>query len=69
MGFINKGKDNFYMHGFGCSLATIPLLWCGVPWWILLIHAIICTVGMGLWSKLISWDVAEESGRGFLFIL
>jgi hypothetical protein len=63
------GYDNFYAHGFGCSLATIPLFWVGVPWWILLIHAVICTVGMGLWSKLWTNDVVEECGRGVAFIL
>jgi len=63
------GYDNFFAHGLGCSLATIPLYWVGVPWWILLIHGVICTLGMGLWSKLIGNDVLEECGRGVLFIL
>jgi len=63
------GKDNFYLHGLGCSLATAPLYWVGVPWWILLIHAIICTVGMGLWSSVIDTDYIEEEGRGVLYII
>ena len=63
------GYDNFYAHGLGCSLATIPLLWVGLPWGIFILHTIICTIGMGLWSKFIGNDVQEEMGRGALFIL
>ncbi len=62
------GYDNFWFHGFALGLAGIPLIWCGVPWWVIGARLVICTVGMGLWSKLIGWDVAEEAGRGFLFI-
>jgi hypothetical protein len=62
------GYDNFWMHGFMCALPTALLCWF-IPWWIPVIHIIICTVGMGLWSKIISWDVAEEAGRGAFFIL
>jgi len=63
------GDDNFYLHGLGCSLATIPLLWCEVPWWIILLHGIVCTVGMGLWSSYTDTDWLEEKGRGVLFVL
>lgn len=63
------GTDNFYAHGLGLSLAMIPLLWCGLPWWILLVHGIVCTVGMGLWSNNIGTDWLEEMGRGVLYIL
>jgi len=63
------GYDNFYAHGFMCGLAGIPLIWCGLPLLLILTRIVVCTVGMGLWSKLISWDVAEEFGRGVLFIL
>jgi hypothetical protein len=61
--------DNFWFHGFALGLAGFPLLWCGVPWWILTIRLVICTVGMGLWSKFIGWDELEEGGRGVFFIL
>ena len=63
------GCDNFYAHGLGCGLATLPLIWCGVPWWVLTIRLIVCTVGMGVWSKLVGNDVAEECGRGVIFIV
>jgi hypothetical protein len=63
------GYDNYYIHGLGCSLATIPLLWCGLSWWILLIHIIVCTFGMGWISKKSNVDYIEEFGRGAFFIL
>lgn len=62
------GYDNFYMHGLGCGLAALPLCMV-IPWWIVLLRAINCMVGMGLWSKFISNDVKEESGKGVLFII
>jgi hypothetical protein len=67
--FLFKGKDNFYAHGLGCGLAGIPLIWCGVPLWIILVRIAICTAGMGLWSAWVSKDTWEERGRGALFIL
>lgn len=63
------GYDNFWFHGFMCGVAGIPLIWCGVPWWIVVSRIAICAVGMGLWSKLIGWDDLEEFGRGVFFII
>lgn len=62
------GYDNYYAHGFGCGLAGLLLI-VFVPWWILVLRLVICTVGMGIWSKFIGNDVAEEMGRGLLFII
>jgi hypothetical protein len=62
------GYDNFWFHGFMCSLPTMLLAFY-IPWWIPLIHIFICTVGMGLWSELIGLDWLEEGGRGVFFIL
>ena len=62
------GEDNYYAHGFGCGLAGFCLL-PFVPWWVLTLRLIICTVGMGLWSKYQDIDWIEEGGRGVLFIL
>jgi hypothetical protein len=62
------GYDNFWFHGFMCALPGILLCWF-IPWWIPIIRLIICTVGMGLWSKIIGNDVVEECGRGAFFIL
>jgi hypothetical protein len=62
-------EDNFYIHGLFIGVAAIPLLWCGVPWWIVYLRMLICSIGMGLWSKFIKRDVPQEIGRGILFIL
>ena len=62
------GVDNYYMHGFGCGLAGFALI-TFVPWYILLIRLIICTVGMGWWSRRQDVDYLEEFGRGVFFIL
>ena len=63
------GYDNLWIHGLALGLAGIPLIWCGVPWWIILARLTLCTVGMGLWSKIWGNDIIEETGRGFLFII
>lgn len=63
------GHDNYFAHGLGCGLAGLPLLMCGVPLWILLIRLIICTLGMGIWSKKVTVDYQAEFGRGVFFIL
>ena len=62
------GEDNYYAHGFGCGLAGFCLI-TFVPWWVLTLRLIICTVGMGWWSKKQDIDWIEEMGRGVFFIL
>lgn len=63
------GYDNFYAHGALCGLAGIPLIWAGIPIWLVLARLIICPLGMGLWSKLVKKDIPQEIGRGIFFIL
>jgi hypothetical protein len=63
------GYDNYWVHGFFCGLAGVPLIWAGIPWPLIVGRLIICTVGMGLWSKLVGKDYVEEMGRGVFFIL
>ena len=71
MGFINKGKDNFFMHGFFIGLGAFPLIWAGIPWWLILLRSIILAVFMGglnWWVhkyKIPKSDWIEELGRGF----
>jgi len=60
------GYDNYWFSGFMIGLVFIPLFWIGIPWWSIGIRAIVLAITMGLWSKWIDWDIAEESGRGFL---
>lgn len=63
------GYDNFYMHGLGCGLAMLPLIWCGIPWWVIVARIVICTLGMGWWSAKEDNAVKEELGRGVFYIL
>lgn len=62
------GEDSYYLHSFGCGLAGFCLI-TFVPWWILTLRLIICTVGMGYFSKIINSDELEEEIRGVFFIL
>lgn len=62
------GNDNYYAHGFFIGLAGFFLL-PFVPWWALALRLIICTLGMGFFSKLIDFDELEEEIRGAFFIL
>ena len=64
--WLFKEKDNFYMHGFMCSLALFPLYWAGIHWYAILIRAVVCALGMGVWSNIMDKDIIEEGGRGFI---
>ena len=69
---LPKPKDytwHYYLHGFMCGLAGLPLIWCGVPLVIILSRIVIVTIGMGFFSNLIDKDWLEEGIRGVLFIL
>lgn len=63
------GYDNYFVHGFFCGLATVPLYWVGVAWWIIAVHILVVSLGMGLWSDQVENDKLEEYGRGVFFIL
>jgi len=65
---INKGQDNFFYHGTGIGLATLPLIFVGVNFLQILFYALSLGFAMGIWSNLIENDVWEEFGRGFFII-
>lgn len=73
--FLFNNKDNFYMHGFMCGLAMLPLIFNGVAWWLIFLRAIVLALGMGLLNKYANkyyWkhtDIKEEVGRGSFLIL
>jgi hypothetical protein len=75
MGFINKGKDNFYMHGFMVGLGAFPMFWYGSAWWIILARAILLGAFMGglnwwVHKKHIPYsDWIEELSRGFAIVV
>ena len=60
-----KGKDNFYMHGFGIGLSLLPI---ALSWWTPL-YAIILGGSMGLICDITSDVNVEELSRGSLIIL
>jgi len=62
---FNKGKDNFWMHGFFVGISTLPFFFFGYAWWAVLSQALISAVGMGLISTMSDVDYVEEFGRGF----
>lgn len=62
------GYDNFFAHGCGIGLVGF-ILYSSIPLYIIIARLIICTLGMGLWSKYIKTDVPQEMGRGVIFIL
>ena len=62
------GYDNHWFHGFMIGVATLVYLSI-VPWWIIMIRAVVCGLTIGAWSKFNDHDVTEECGRGALIIL
>jgi hypothetical protein len=65
---FNKGEDNFFMHGVGIGLSTLPLMLVGIHLYSIMIYAVVLAVSMGIWSKYIKKDVIEEFGRGALIV-
>lgn len=63
------GYDNFWASGFLCGLSSIPLVFCGISIWLILIRSIVLAIGWGLWCKYQSIDYIEEMGRGSLLVL
>lgn len=63
------GFDNYWFAGLMCGVTAFPLIFCGFPWWIILIRAILVGVLWGLWCKYQGTDWVEEMGRGAIIIL
>jgi len=66
---INKGQDNFFHHGTGIGLSTLPLIFLGISIWNIMFYTIILSILMGLWSYFIDNVNFEEIGRGLLIVL
>jgi len=66
------GYDNFYMHGYACSLAYIPYAIINGHYIDFLARCLICTLQMGLINRLVNKysvkysDWIEELSRGFI---
>lgn len=57
--------DNFWFSGFIVGLGLLPLVFCGMPFILVIVKAFFLAVTWGLWSLLIGEDHIEEHGRGF----
>lgn len=70
--FLPKPTDyswyHYALHGLFIGLSAMPLIWCGVHWWVIILRAIILAGFMAIWSKLSSWDDLEEGVRGVSII-
>lgn len=68
------GYDNLYAHGLMVGLASLPLAWVGVAWWLIVARAFFLGLFMGLLNRYANkWqvphsDIVEEFGRGFLIV-
>jgi len=62
--------DNMWAHGAGIGLSTIPLLWCGVHWYSVVIYVVILSVFMGITRHVLKIDnKLQELIKGFLIIV
>jgi ribose/xylose/arabinose/galactoside ABC-type transport system permease subunit len=59
-----------WAHGAGIGLSTIPLLWCGVPWYLITIYTVLLSVSMGITRHVLKIDnKLQELIKGFLIII
>lgn len=64
------GYDNMFAHGAGIGLSTIPLLWCGVQWYSIVIYTIALSVSMGFSRHVIKIDnKTQELIKGALIVV
>ncbi len=62
-------KDNYWLSGFIVGIATLPLIFCGMLWYMVLVRAILLAVLWGGWCAIFSKDTTEEYGRGAFIAL
>jgi hypothetical protein len=60
----NKGKDNFWMHGFFIGLAYVPYAISTGDFWGWVIRACVLAILMGGWCAYFGNVDVEEYGRG-----
>lgn len=70
--YKKKGTDaepyHFALHGIGLGLASLPFIWLGVPWWVIVVRSGICGLGMFWVAHKTQNDFLGEFGRGVAFI-
>ena len=71
--YWKKGADakaiNWFFHGFGIGLSSIPFAWIGIAWWLILLRAVVLGITMMAVSELSDNVYVEECGRGALIVL
>lgn len=66
----DKSSENWKcwaMTGACYSLSVFPLLWCGTNIQLFILRTVALSLFTMIWSEAISWDTAEEIGRGILY--
>jgi len=63
------GFDNFWFAGFMVGVATFPLIFCGLHWYMVLARAVTLALLWGFWCEFLGNDVAEEMRRGAFITL
>lgn len=58
--------DAHFFHGFMIGLSLAPVAFVTGHWLGLALVCVFYTLWMGLWSKFLKWDVAEECVRYFV---
>lgn len=65
--FLTGGEyDNYWLHGFMLGIAAAPIAYVSGHWWLFIARCFILAVFMGVWCAIWKWDIAEETGRGFV---
>ena len=63
----NVHWPSWLVTGAFYSLASLPLLWCGMSILGFAIRTIVLAITTMVWSEAIGIDYLEEGGRGFLY--
>jgi hypothetical protein len=69
------GFDNLWFHGFMVGVASFPLYFMGVHWWLILARACLLAItigGLNVWinqTKIPFKDWIEELFRGFILVV
>jgi hypothetical protein len=58
---------NWGLHGLGCGLAALPVIFLGISWYQIGLRTLFCTVAMTAISEASKDVFVEEFGRGFIF--
>jgi len=66
--FTEETPICWVMTGIGYGLSALPLVWCGINWYAVLIRTVILAVAIWLIRKVGNAHI-EEAGSGFLYLI